>query len=348
MCTGINAVLKIITLLALLAIQFPSGAYAVGRKSQGSEFPFVAPPQRRDDGSFIMPSFEAVRQAYALAGWIPLNARAPYVAHEETINLYGKTRSFNLSGDQPFVNPTTGQSDIAVIQADGQLITGAKIESSGFPPYVTKVFDQRIAGAYPVVKVTLRPEDRLTAGSWRTQIANYPLQPYRTYSWVLCFRLDDAWDLDSSNQAGLVWQLKGQPKPGQYGNPVIALNLDRNELYCSILYPATAFRQPWGSTVQWGKGEYKKVSLPRRRIENGRYYLLQMEFFTDDRPQHAGGHGYFRANLDGAPWIDYVGPTLHPDQAGPHQPTWGWYQWGGKPKSTRTVWWLNNEGYSKD
>lgn len=273
-----------------------------------------------------------IAHLYADAGWTggAIRARSGRAsAHDHRLDFLG------VIGNRPVAN----------MQSDGRLLTGAKISADGMPPYIVRGRDDIDGVEIPVVRIELNPAAKITARSWRTQIADAPIKPYRRYAWVLTFKLDSSWDTTLAKQRGLVWQLYGRHRQGQHGNPVIAFNLDRDELYCSILYPKAATEHRQGEYVRWGPGEYRPQRLPRRVLQPGRYHTLQIDMFADDRPETRGGQGYMKVVLDGEPWIDYHGPTLQPDQNGPHLPIWGWYQWDARPSQPRVIWWAVNQMY---
>jgi len=284
----------------------------------------------------------------AASGFSPFVAREPYIWEGKQVNLYGLPRHFDFSGDRPFVNPSTGQSDHGTLQADSRVVPTGRIPETGLPPWIVRTTDSRYPAAGQAVRVTLSPTDGLTSGSWRTQLASYQVLPNKVYRWVLVFRLDDTWDLDLPKQTGLLWQLKGEPKEGQHGNPVIAFNVRQHELYCAILYPRAAKEVAPGERVKWRPGEYEPVEWPRKTIERGRYYTIELEVLADDRPSQLGGKGYAKAWFDGVPWFTYEGATLHPDQAAPHHTAFGWYQWESRPTQPRIVWWLRNAAFVRE
>jgi hypothetical protein len=277
---------------------------------------------------------ERIARIYADAGWTTeanvQGARA--AARDHRLGFLGAI------GNRPVVN----------MQSDGRLLTGAHVSAEGMPPYITRTTDRIEGVEIPVVRVELNPSARITARSWRTQIADAPIEPYRRYAWVLTFKLDPSWDTALMQQRGLLWQLLGRHRPGQHGNPAIAFNLDRDELYCSILYPRAGAQVRQGESVRWGAGEYVPQRLPRRALTPGRYHTLQIDMFADDRTAEQGGQGYTKVTLDGESWIDYSGPTLQPDQAGPHTPLWGWYQWESRPSQPRVIWWAVNQMYVEE
>jgi hypothetical protein len=272
-----------------------------------------------------------VARVYGDAGWstsgVARDGRS--AARDHRLDFLGAI------GNRPVVN----------MQTDGRLLTGANVSAQGMPPYIIRATDHVNGISIPVVRIELNPAARITARSWRTQVADAPIEPYRRYAWVLTFKLDSSWDTALIRQRGLLWQLFGRHRPGQHGNPVIAFNLDRNELYCSVLYPKADNLDAPSEYVQWEAGQYLPQRLPRRTLEPGRYHSLQIEMFADDRTGQQGGRGYMRVMLDGEAWIDYSGPTLQPDLAGPHTPLWGWYQWEGRPSQPRVIWWAVNQMY---
>ena len=274
------------------------------------------------------PDPELVRRDYIDAGWTASEATRWVAARDTRMDFLG----------------SMGTVPIANMQTDGKMLSGKAVTQQGMPPNITRVLDPSAGVPRQLVRIELAPQDQRTARSWRTQVADAPLRPYRRYAWVLVFKLDTNWNINLPKQRGLFWQVLGHPKPGQHGNPVIAFNLEHDQLYCSILYPESALHRQPGAPVRWKQNQYVKVPLPRRTIEPGRFHTLQLEMFTDDR---ADGEGFFKAILDGQSWIDYVGPTLHPDQSGPHLPAWGWYQWDGPVTESRVIWWAVNQRYMR-
>lgn len=273
-----------------------------------------------------------VARLYQEAGW--------------TIDTKVQGERRNNTDRRPDFLGEIGNRPIANMQSDGRLLRGAQVRAEGMPPYIVRALDAANGVDVPAIRMELNPRAKLTARSWRTQIADAPIPPYQRYAWVLTFKLDSSWDTTLIKQRGLIWQLYGNHRAGQHGNPVIAFNLDRDELYCSILYPK-AERLPERSEdyVRWGPGQYIPQSFPRKALQPGRYHTLQIEMFADDRTTDDGGRGYMKVAFDGEPWINYIGPTLQPDQAGPHLPIWGWYQWEAPPSQPRIVWWAINQMY---
>lgn len=269
-----------------------------------------------------------------LPAWCDANDDpARLVTYQKVEN--GKLRTFDFDGSTPFVNPQTGQSDIAAMAFDGAILSFRQISNVGSGTgHITKAMDPDGAA---VTRLRLMPADS-GAESFRTQINAHHIEPYKSYRFELEFRLDPYWNFAMRPGAGLLWQLKGAPRPGQWGNPSMALNLEGDQLALSIKYPRAAMHAvTWPTAVRWGNGEYMDAPLATRTVVAGIYHRIRIEFHADDRPPQFGGRGRAEAWFDGQPWILYAGPTLHPDQNGPHRIDFGWYQWEGRPNAVRTI-----------
>lgn len=264
------------------------------------------------------------------------------VTYETTVQ--GHRRVFDFDGRTPFVNPVTRRSDVAAIGFDGGGLTGTQIDNAGSRSgHVVKVRDPQDGDL--VTRVRLFPTDS-GEGGYRSQLNSYPFEPYRTYVYDLQFKLDVDWNFNMQAGDGLLWQVKGMPRPGQWGNPSMALNLHGKQLALSVKYPLSAMRAAtWPVDVRWGNGDYVHIALPTRPVQAGRYHRVQILFAADDRPAVHGGQGRIQAWFDGEPWLSYVGPTLHPDQQGWHRMDFGWYQWEGRPQSVRTVFFRTSHLY---
>ncbi|NRR31831.1 heparin lyase I family protein [Oxalobacteraceae bacterium] len=297
---------------------------------------------------------------------LAMAVESPAVAQiiDYSVFAWSLPRGFNFNGDRPFVNPITGQADIATFQFDGKQINGASITNNGSgvnDVHIQRVHDNAINEDVTRVVLRQRTEDAVTAGSHRTQINSYAIEPYKRYILDLEFKLDDDdhWDFSTTAQGvgpGLIWQLKGQPKiDHQWGNPVMGLNLSGNQLKMEILYPLSAAKAtawPMTDGVSWAKNQYVAVDLPQKTLTAGVYHRVQLVFYADDAPNKVinqpgipEGKGFVTAYLDGQPWFNYVGPTLHPDQLGPHNTSFGWYQWSGAPTTDRVIYYRKNSLY---
>ena len=256
----------------------------------------------------------------------------------------GALRVFDFDGATPFVNAQSGVSDLAALVFDTSVLSGDRISNSGSrSPHIMKVQDP--ADGQQVTRVQLLPGDRGPVG-FRTQLNGFHLEPYKTYVYDLQFKLAPDWNFDMKPGAGLLWQLKGMPRPGQWGNPSLALILNGRALSIAVKYPLSAMSAPgWPAQLRWGEGEYVPAALPTRQLQAGRYYRVRIRFNADDRPPQFGGQGSVQAWFDGQPWLTREGPTLHPDQLGPHRMDFGWYQWEGQPSAVRTVYFKTSHLY---
>lgn len=250
--------------------------------------------------------------------------------------MQGEVRTYAFDGSHPFINPGTGKPDVAYLDFDGRGLSEDQITNGGSnTSHIGKVFDSGIGQS--VTRVQVFPGDRQRYG-YRTQLNAYAIEPYRHYVYELEFKLDPQWNFEMPEGSGVLWQVKGHAKPYQTGHAVMSLGVVGHELRFTVLYPATTTRiRRWPSPVAWGRNDYARVAFPVRPIDAGRYYRVRIAFYPDERPRRFGGKGYARLWLDGRPWIRYTGPTLHPDQLGPHRLDFGWYQWEGRPQSVRTV-----------
>lgn len=253
----------------------------------------------------------------------------------------GVRRTFDFDGSTPFVNATTGQSDMVGWLYNG--IEGSPVTNAGVSPWIQKMSDNGVQ----VTRFSVYPTDKQLY-NWRTQAGSYPFENYKHYRYDLEFKLDPSWDFNMTNGDGLFWQAKGQPKSGQFSNASMSLAMDRDNLYFALLYPQSAMNATtWPTSLTWTNSQYVQTNFPLKKLVAGRYYKVRMEFFADDRPPQFGGQGYLNVWLDDQLWIQHKGPNLHPDQAGPHRFDYGWYAWGGQPSSVRTVYYKTSHAYVK-
>lgn len=286
---------------------------------------------------------ELIRRMQA-DGYAQYVADAPYVIENVEYDIENISRFYNFDGKNNFLNPTTKRSDYAVLQANGLVISGPRITNSGVPNNIIKFWDpdSRTEGIVTVVQV--HSTDKVTSGGYRSQLSSYQLRPYINYRWSLRFKFDKSWDMNSEGQEGILWQIKGLPKKGQSGNPVIGLALVKDQLFIGWSYPffgKISNEQLW----TWTDKDYGPQDLPRYKVTPGVYYDIEFEYFADDR---INGKGYFKAKINGESWCSFVGPTLHPDQLGPHYMAFGWYQWKAAPKQTRKIYWVRNRAFVKN
>lgn len=283
-------------------------------------------------------------------------ASAPAWAQVSTYTAthYSKVRTFDFGGAAPFVNSAIGQSDMATIQFNGQTLSSYQIPTTGSGTFhIQKIQDPSLNEQ--VTRVLLSPGDALTAGSHRVQLNSYGIEKNKRYVLDLEFKLDSTWNLAASQGKGLVWQLKGVQQTYQYGNPVLALVLQGDQLRMVVSYPTTAKNATsWPTQVSWAQNQYEPVTLPARTLVPGQYHRIQLEFFADDKPAQfvdtnlTGGQGYIKATFDDQTWFNYTGPTLHPDQKkvedqeSLHAMKWGWYQWDAAPVNERIVYFRKN------
>lgn len=253
----------------------------------------------------------------------------------------GVKRSFAFDGSAPFVNAETKRTDLLGWLYNGVEVDKYGITNTGAAPWISKVSDN---GAQ-ATRFQVFPGDAEMYG-WRSQVSSHQFENFKHYRYELEFKLDANWNFSMPNGEGLLWQAKGTPKAGQYGHASMSLGVTGNNLYFSVLYPNSAMNaSTWPTSLTWPNNDYVATSFPTRKLEAGRYYKVRMEFFADDRPPQFGGQGYMNVWLDDVLWIQHKGPNLHPDQKAPHRWDFGWYAWGGKPSTTRTVYFKTSHAY---
>lgn len=303
--------------------------------------------------------------ALALLAAAPLHAQTDHVMPGTDPASGGKPRIFNFNGDQPFVN-NYGVPNLATMQFSTDIVSTA-ITNEGSCGRV-KGLDQNGNCLGHAVHI-LDPDDQLPTtriallatdppftptSPYRTQLTSFYVDAKRTYVVDIEFKLDKDWDFEMKGGdvkhpvgSGLIWQLKSVPKPCQYGNPVMALNLTGNRLNFSVDYPKSALaKKVWPTEVCWeptGLNGYVDGNSWDTTITKGEYHHVRFIFYADDAPNKPindpvkpEGKGYLIALMDGQPWFQYAGPTLQPDQTKRHQMGWGWYQWSGMPAEGRS------------
>ena len=249
--------------------------------------------------------------------------------------MFGQKRGYNFDGSSPFVNPAIGQSNLQEMFYNGKFLNYDQITNAGAAPWITKVND----GGAQVTRFEVNPTDA-QIWSWRSQMSGFPFELYKNYRFEFEFKLDPNWNMNMGAVGnGIIFQTQSSHKPGQV-NSALNLALYNNTLRFHLMYPQAALNATtWPTSVTWTNNDYAPTSFADRTITAGRYYKVRMEFFADDRPAKFGGKGYMNVWLDDAPWIQYQGPTMHPDQLnnGEHRLDFGWYNWGGQPTSSRVI-----------
>lgn len=225
------------------------------------------------------------------------------------VNLGNRSRYFDFGGERPFVNPTTGVSDIAAINAasdDGvaAILASDKISDAGIPGRVYKHSGRTIlryvAGDPPV------------AGKCRSQFASYPVPAQQHFVFDLAFQLGEPlsgheWHLSPPRESpAVIWQMKAPDVI-----PSMAIGVDTDPAHPDSLLLFFSRKSAFQTEVT-------RVGSPVRIKPNQPLRLL-MDVYLDERNIAAGGRGYWRAWINGKLVLDVFGPTLSALAKEPHQ-----------------------------
>ena len=264
----------------------------------------------------------------------PFVATIPYVVNiqgvDVTIPLYGSSRTFDYSGNVPFINPVTGNADPAMMQAWDPVfaqsfvpplsgdynLPGYLIINSGFPGRVEK---QMFAGI-PTNMTRYNAGNGTTAGCPRSKLLSYAVPPLTHVRWELelSFGKTDGtndWILHSSgsNQV-LFWQLKSNSQ----GNPALSANVDTDNLDSTKLMIYFARRT--------GGDPNPSVIGEIHGLERHTMISIIIESFLDERLTSNGGMGLIQAWVNGTLVSEALGPTLVIG-TNPHWWDFGVYDW---------------------
>lgn len=229
----------------------------------------------------------------------------------QPVNIGNVSRQHDFAGLKSFINPLTGQPDIATMLAgrpDANNPTGvysdSKIPAQGIPGRI------EISGARTVVGY--RAGDHPVAGKCRTQISSFPVPSRRRVIWELEFTLGD--DSPGNNwphaptglHPVLIWQHKAPDS-----QPSMTLVVDTDQSDPSLL--SLIFGR------KGGKAQYVIRLNQVNGLERHRPISVILEAYLDEREVSEGGAGYWRAWVNGKLRLDSFGPTLSSTANGPHQ-----------------------------
>ncbi len=265
---------------------------------------------------------------------LPFVAIEPYIINiqgvNDTINLYGSARTFDYSGNVPFINQGTGYSDPAMMQAwdtafassflpplSGDFnLPGYLITNAGFPGRIEK----HLIGVAPTNMTRYNAGNGTTAGCPRSKILSYAVPPLTHVKWELELSFGNAdgtndWILHhtGTNQV-LFWQLKSNSQ----GNPAISANVDTDDQDSTKLMIYFAQRTggaPNATVIGEIHGLQRHAMIP-----------IVIEAFLDERLTSNGGMGLFQAWVNGTLVSEVSGPTLV-FGTNPHWWDFGVYNW---------------------
>lgn len=225
------------------------------------------------------------------------------------VNIGGRPRYFDFSGERAFVNPTTGVSDIAAINAASAnstaVILGSdRITNAGVPGRVFKnngkTILRYVAGDAPV------------AGKCRSQMATYPVPAQQRFLFDFALQFGEfagghEWHLTPAGESpAVIWQMKA---PGVQPSMAIVVDSDPNNPEGLVLYFARKSGLAKSAT---------RIGNPIRLGRNMPLRIL-MDTYLDEREISGGGRGYWRVWINGQRVLDVFGPTLSAAASEPHQ-----------------------------
>jgi hypothetical protein len=242
---------------------------------------------------------------------------APEVAGvPQFFDLAGKVRNFDFGGDAPFVNASTGISDIATINVWDPVtnraitLTSSKIGISGVKKRVFKEDGYTAIGYVG--------GDGIVEGKLRTQINSFPIPSRKRFAWDLSFRLgggglNSPWVFTPKGvaPAGL-WQLKTVGLP-----PTLVMAVDTDPVDSKKLaLNFDARLDPNKSATRLGGiGGLE----PLTDIDVG------IEAFLDERSIAQGGEGFLRITVNDKLVVDQWGPVLQQSVSRPYNWSVGMY-----------------------
>lgn len=278
----------------------------------------------------------------------PFVANEPYVLNIQgsntTVTLNGHSRKYDFGGSTPFIDPSTGRSTMAQIQAWDPVfantfspvlpgnynLNDALITNSGFPGRL----DKRTFGTDTVTMVRYNANDGVTENHPRSQLVSFAVPPRTHTKWDLQFAFGqndgtNDWVLTTTGSSPvLFWQLYSF----NLSNPPLAMNVDTDSLDATKLQ-ITIYQRVGTSTSPVLLGTIHGVS---------RYTMnsITIDAFLDERETAAGGKGVLQVWYNGSLVVEKLGPTLAP---GTNTHWWDMsvYLWNNSAPyaNTRAVFW---------
>lgn len=227
----------------------------------------------------------------------------------KAVNIGSKPRYFDFSGERAFVNPATGVSDIAAINAASDSATalilgGDRITNVGIPGRVFKhdgrTIIRYVAGDPPV------------AGKCRSQMATYPVPARQRLLFDFALQFGESaegheWHLTPPGDSpAVIWQMKAPEV-----QPSLAVVVDTDPARPDGLLLSFSRKSAFASTA------LRVGNLIR--IKRNQPLRMLMDAYLDEREIGAGGRGYWRVWINGKQILDTFGPTLSAVAQEPHQ-----------------------------
>jgi hypothetical protein len=237
----------------------------------------------------------------------PFTATEPYVidvmGSNRLVPLYGASRSYDFSGDVPFVNPVTGVADAGSFQGwdpvlgASRNLLGRDMTDEGLPGRVEK--------RNGMTMVRYNAGDGITAGKCRTQVNSYPIPPRTHVRWELevafgSHDTENAWVLTPPMKSRvLFWQVKSTV----LGNPSMQAVVDTDASDPTRSLSITFLRK--GGRAKSFARIARVTGIPRNTL-----IPIVIEAFLDERETGDGGKGRMKVWVNGVVVGDVIGPTL--------------------------------------
>lgn len=271
--------------------------------------PIVSPTPAVTRSSFTIPDSEeyyagaSISQAFTAIETYFLNIMGVSTSY----SLWHALRSYDFSGDIPFINVQTGKADPAQFQywdaASGVSVNlnSDQITNDGVPGRVEKRTSQ-VGDVLNMIRYNAG--DGITAGKCRTHINGYAIPPRTHVRWELnvAFGADDAennWTLTTSGSSPvLFWEIKS---PSQ-GNPPLGAIVDTDSQDPSKLM--IFFSQRTGTALS-------PIRIAEvHGLSRNTLIPIVIEAFLDERATIDGGKGALRISVNNVVIKETTGPTL--------------------------------------
>lgn len=237
----------------------------------------------------------------------PFVATEPYVIKvmgvDNTVRLYGASRTYDFSGQAPFINPKSGVADPGVIQGwdartgSSRNLLGYQMTNDGLPGRVEKHSGTTM--------VRYNAGDGITAGKCRTQVVGYAIPPRTRVRWEfnVAFGANDrqnSWVLTTPRESPvLFWETKSISGTNPSMSAVVDTDPGDPGNSLKISFYKKGGKATTISTVASVGG------LPRHTL-----IPIVVEAFLDEREISEGGIGREQVWVDGKLVADVAGPTL--------------------------------------
>ncbi len=260
------------------------------------------------------------------------------------IPLWGVSRSFDYSGNVPFINPSSGLSDPATMQAWAPLfpstfspilpgdytLDNSLITNTGFPGRV----DKQIINGIPVTMVRYNAGDNITIGHPRSVLNGWTVPPRTHVRWELevAFGNTDGtndWFLTPTGESPVLFF---QVHSMNQSNPPFQANVDTDQNDPTKLM--ITFSQRVGTATK------PSLIAMVNGISRNTFVPIVIEAFLDERATNNSGKGLLQIWVNNALVLQQLGPNLALG-TNPHWWALPAYLWNQTTayQQTRSVFW---------